>query len=207
MDITKKGINFEFENKTDQKVDLDLDISLDNIMEDLYNFETSDIKPHSKHKYFFKGDLTQTEYEKMTVYIEIFGEDNWSFVNEEVRNIDLGGHVKNKRNIKPIKVLYKSPDLVVGYKGTTETGIKLIITNKLKKNIWINFDDLYYNNNIKAPYVSVITLNSNSTEIYEITLNDDEHNFYASELTNFTVAGYTVINSTAKEHFTLNYQK
>ena len=202
----KKGIDFEFENKTDKEVDLDLDISLDGIMERLYNFDTSDIKAHSKNKYLFEGELTQCEYEKMTIHITIFA-NNRSFINESVVDFDLGGNIKNNRKLKKGKTLYKSPDLVINYLGTTETGIKLKIKNNLKKDIWINFEDLYYNDNIKAPYIGVVTLNAKSIKELEIKLNSTENNFYASEFERFTCTGYSVLNNLKKEQFELNYAK
>ncbi len=204
LNITKKGINFEFKNKTDKEVDLDLDISLDGIMESLYNFDTSDIKAHSKNTYLFEGKLTQCEYEKMTIHITLFANSR-SFVNDSVVDFDLGGSITNNRKIKNGTTLYKSPDLIINYLGTTETGIKLKVVNKLKKDIWIDFEDFYYNDNIKAPYIGVETLNAKSIKEVEIKLNSSENNFYASELKQFTCRGCSVLNNLEKERFELKY--
>lgn len=183
-EICTDGIVFECKNKSDNSIDIMLNIALDGYMQKVWcNADNSTISANETKQIVMNGTLDKVEHELMsingTVFVNHTGEQEF-----DICDISLGGQ-RNEDDIKPGEVMYSTDDLVVEYLGADAQGVIFGVTNNRNKTITFGADSFIINNDDKDYAMTVTSIVGHSRGTYSIDIFSYNENYFSNDLHSF----------------------
>ena len=175
---------FECKNKSDNNIDIILNIALDGYMQKVWcNADNSTISANETKQIIMNGTLDKVEHELMsingTVFVNHTGEEEF-----DICDISLGGQ-RNEDDIKPGEVMYSTDDLVVEYLGADAQGVIFGVTNNRNKTITFGADSFIINNDDKDYAMTVTNIVGHSRGTYSIDIFSYNENYFSNDLHSF----------------------
>ncbi len=201
--ILPDGIEFEVTNKSDEDIDVIINVSLDGIDADLWG-DASDweIPAHETKICKSNGEISNTEHKLMSIEGDVFvnslGQEPF-----DICDFDIGGE-SNPDTLPEGTSMYTSPNVVIDYIGPNTEGIDFKVQNKRDFSITVGFDEFYINGENQDYAMGVITLPPHTTTIYSVDILSENPYYFSDQLNSFNGIMQTIYNSKVMETIPLS---
>ena len=184
--ITNTGLDFSCENRSEQPIQVFLDIGLDGVAATLFgDMANTRIEPGQTEDFHVEGDLESAEHETMSVVGTVYDPDSKQVVESfDEDALPLGGKA-HPQKLKNGKTIYDMDDVRIGYLGAEDDGAWFVVENKGEEPILFGTTHFKYNDDPGDYGGAQKNIPGHTKATYTVRIKDANPDYVAKELIYF----------------------